>query len=425
MSSTSSKPVLWALVDCQSFYCSCEMLFRPDLAGKPVVILSNNDGCLVSLTPEAKALGFKMGEPYFKVAGLLKRAGATVFSSNYTLYADLSRRVMATMNSLAPETEQYSIDEAFIPFSEAMAAQAESVGWAIHDRVRQWTGIPVRVGIGPTKTLAKLANHWANKKTRVFQLKTGSKELEKILEETPVGDIWGIGRKLSARLRDHGIVHARQLRELDDQTAQKLLNILGQRTILELRGIQCLEEETAAPRKTLLNSRSFSRPVTEKEELREALAYHCSVAGERLRAEGLAAGSLSIYLSTSWHINDSFQTGAAIDLGGYTDDTLAFIRASYEALERCFRPGPKYMKAGILLMDLGDPNRRPAGLFEAPKDERRRNLMSAVDEINAKFGRGAARFVAQGEPDASWHMKRNMKSGRLTTSWDELPSVKS
>ena len=424
MSSTSSKPVLWALVDSESFYCSCEKLFRPDLAGKPVVVLSNNDGCLVSLTPEAKALGFKMGEPYFKVAGLLKKAGAAVFSSNYTLYADLSRRVMATMNSLVQEVSQYSIDEAFIPFSPAMAAQAESVGWAIHDRVRQWTGIPVRVGIGPTKTLAKLANHWAKKNSRVFQLELDSGKLENILGETPVGDIWGIGRKLSVRLRERGIANARQLREMDDQTAKKLLNILGQRTMLELRGIQCLEEEPPAARKTLFNSRSFGRPVTQKEELKEALAYHCSIAGERLRAEGLTAASLSIYLATSWHIDDSFQTGASIELGGRTDDTQAFIRAANEALERCFRPGPKYMKAGILLMDLGDPKRRATGLFEPPQDERRRNLMSAVDEINAKFGRGTTRFAAQGEPDASWHMKRNLKSRNYTTDWEELAEVK-
>jgi len=170
MSCTNSKHALWALVDCESFYCSCERLFRPDLADKPVVVLSNNDGCLVSLTQEAKALGFRGGEPYFKVAEALKQAGAAVFSSNYTLYADLSRRVMAAMASVVPEVDQYSIDEAFLPFSPALAAQADEVGWQLHDRVRRWTGIPVRVGIGPTRTLAKMANHWAKRISRVLRL---------------------------------------------------------------------------------------------------------------------------------------------------------------------------------------------------------------------------------------------------------------
>ena len=424
MSSTNSKPALWALVDCESFYCSCEKLFRPDLAGKPVVVLSNNDGCLVSMTSEAKALGLKGGTPYFKAAESLNKAGAAVFSSNYTLYADLSRRVMATMASLISEIEQYSIDEAFLPFPPALAAQAEEVGWRLHDRVSQWTGIPVRVGIGPTKTLAKLANRWAKKISRVLRVELGSGQLEDMLERTPVGGIWGIGRKLSAKLEKHGISRASQLRDMDEKKAHKYLNILGRRTILELRGIQCLEEEAPAARKTLFNSRSFGRPVTAKEELKEALSYHCSIAGERLRAEGLATGGLSIYLATSWHIEDSFQTGATINLGRPTDDTLDFIRAAHQALEQCFRQGPQYMKAGVLLLDL-TPKGRCEDLFEPPPDSAHRNLMAALDEINAKYGRGMARFAAQGEPGAAWHMKRNMKSGRLTTSWDELPSVKS
>ena len=389
-----------------------------------MVVLSNNDCCLVSMTSEAKALGLKGGAPFFQAADRLKKAGAAVFSSNYTLYADLSRRVMATMASLIPEIEQYSIDEAFLPFSPALAAQAEEVGWRLHDRVSQWTGIPVRVGIGPTKTLAKLANRWAKKISRVLRVELGSAQLEDILERTPVGDIWGVGRRLSAKLEKHGISKASQLRDMDDKTAHKFLNILGRRTILELRGNQCLEEEAPAARKTLYNSRSFGRPVTAKEELKEALSYHCSIAGERLRAEDLAAGGLSIYLSTSWNIEDSFQTGATINFGRPTDDTLDFIRAANQALEQCFRPGPQYMKAGVLLLDLATKGQRE-NLFEPPPDSAPRNLMGALDEINAKYGRGMARFAALGEPDASWHMKRNMKSGRLTTSWEELPSVKS
>ena len=423
MSSTNSKPALWALVDCQSFYASCERLFRPDLAHKPVVVLSNNDGCLVSMTSEVKALGLKGGTPYFKVADILRKAGAAVFSSNYTLYADISHRVMTTMASLVPEIEQYSIDEAFLPFHPALAAQAEEVGWRLHDRVSQWTGIPVRVGIGPTKTLAKLANRWAGKISRVLLVELGSGQLEEMLEKTPVGDIWGIGRRIAAKLEVQGITKARQLRDLDDKRAKKVLNILGQRMIMELRGLQCVAEERLEGRKTLYNSRSFGRPVTEKEELKEALGYHSSIAGERLRAEGLAAGGLSIYLATSWNIKDSFQTRAAVNFGRSTDNTRDFILAAHQALEQCFRPGLKYAKAGVMLLDLA-PKGRNENLFEPPPGEAPRNLMAALDEINAKYGRGMARFAAQGEPKAAWHMKQNLKSGRLTTSWEELPAVK-
>jgi len=423
MSSTNFKPTLWALVDCESFYCSCERLFRPDLADKPVVVLSNNDGCLVSLTQEAKALGFRGGEPFFKVAESLKQAGVAVFSSNYTLYADLSRRVMAAMASVVPEVDQYSIDEAFLPFSPALAAQADEVGWQIHDRVRRWTGIPVRVGIGPTRTLAKMANHWAKRISRVLRLEAGSDQLDSLLRQTPVQDVWGIGRRLSAKLSEKGITTAWHLRELKPKDARKLLNILGQRMILELQGQPCLEEIPTV-RKTLFNSRSFGQPVTMKDDLREALAFHCEVAGARLRSEGLAAGGLSIYIATSWHIQESFQTGATINLERPTDDTLTFIRAAHQALEQCFRPGPKYMKAGILLLDLSPPGQKES-LFDQPPDADRQRLMGALDEINAKYGRGTAHFAGQGEDEASWHMKRSRKSGHLTTSWDELAKVNS
>jgi DNA polymerase V len=220
-------------------------------------------------------------------------------------------------------------------------------------------------------------------------------------------------------LGEKGITTAWHLHELNPKAAPKVLNILGRRTLLELQGKQSLEG-TPSPRKTLFNSRSFGQPVTTKEELREALAYHCGVAGERLRAEGLAAGGLSIYISTSWYVKDSFQTGGAVDLGRPTDDTLAFIRAAHQALEQSFRPGPKYMKAGVMLLDLAPKGQN---LFDTPPALGRPNLMTALDEINAKYGSGTARFAAQGEPEASWHMKRSLKSGHLTTSWDELAKV--
>ncbi|MDR0620615.1 MAG: Y-family DNA polymerase, partial [Deltaproteobacteria bacterium] len=287
------EPELWALVDCACFYCSCERIFRPDLADRPVVVLSNNDGCVVAITPEAKALGFKRGEVFFKSQERLLEAGVAVFSSNYALYGDISRRVAMTMESLVPELVQYSIDEAFIPFRGALAAQAESVGEALLKRVGQWVGVPVRVGLGPTRTLAKLANHWAKIRGPVLKLDLGSDLLEDILEKTPVGDVWGVGYRLPGRLAKLGLKTARDLRDMDPNQAARLFSVTLERTVLELGGYQCVENDLSpVPRRTMVSSRSFAKAVTRLEDLAEALAHHCAVAGEKMRKEGLLAGTV-------------------------------------------------------------------------------------------------------------------------------------
>ena len=419
---------MWGLVDCNSFYCSCERVFRPDLNGKPVVVLSNNDGCLIALTPEAKALGYKMGETYFQVAHKLRQDGVAVFSSNYTLYGDLSARVMATMETLVP-IEQYSIDEAFVPFSPAMAAQAEEVGWAVHDRIPQWTGVPVRVGIGETRTLAKLANHWAKKITRVLRLQAGTPETEKLLEQTPTRDVWGIGRRQSAKLEQMGIVNARQLRDMDPARALKLLTVVGQRTVLELRGFQCImQDEVPAPRKTLINSRSFGRRVTKKEDLFDAMAMHCATSGERMRAEGLEASGLAVHMETSRHGEKPYcclSTNVHIPVP--TNNTGTLIHAAREALEKCYRPGHDFMKGGIMLFDIVEQGARQLTLMEAcprPEDTKQKAIMQAMDTINDRFGRGTLRPAAQGAAKAFWHMQRKKMSGAYTTRWEELPKVR-
>jgi DNA polymerase V len=233
------------------------------LENKPVAVLSNNDGCIVALSPEAKALGFKGGEVFFKIDKKLEKAGVAVFSSNYSLYGDISRRVMMTMETVVPEIFQYSIDEAFVPILESESAKVCEMGWELHDRVKRWVGVPVRVGIGPTRTLAKLANHWAKKKSRVFQLTLDSPELEDILEKTNVSDIWGIGRRYSQKLEDLGIKTARALRDMELPLAKKLLTVMGQKTVLELRGSQCFVDDlNPPPRKSLVSSRSFGKKVT-------------------------------------------------------------------------------------------------------------------------------------------------------------------
>lgn len=295
----SEKPVLWGLVDCNSFYCNAERLFRPDLRNKPVVVLSNNDGCIIARSDESKALGYQMGDVYYQLKDKLKRDGVTAFSSNYTLYGDISRRVMGTIGSVVP-VDQYSIDETFVPFGPAMAVQAEEVGWTLHDRVARDVGMPVRVGIGATRTLSKLANHWAKKISRVLYLELGSEKLEQVLEETPCIDVWGIGRRQSAKLARSGIHNARQLRDMDLDKALRLLTVVGQRTVYELRGHQCImDDDIPVPRKTLVSSRSFGRRVRRKEDLAEALAMHATIAGERLRKENIVASSIQVWAETS------------------------------------------------------------------------------------------------------------------------------
>ena len=428
MFSTRSKPILWGLADCNSFYCSCERLFRPDLEGKPVVVLSNNDGCLIALTPEAKALGFKMGDVYFQVKHRLEMLGVTAFSSNYTLYGDISNRVMQTLETLVP-IEQYSIDESFIPFFPATAVQAMDVGWAIHDRVKQWVGVPVRVGIAPTRTLAKLANLWAKKRTRVFKLDLGSKELEDVLEATPTGDIWGIGRRQSAKLEKVGIRNARQLRDMDTERALKMLTVVGQRTVLELRGFQCIMEDQApVPRKTLINSRSFGRKVTTKDDLAQAMTMHCTIAGERLRLEKMEAAGICVHMQTSMHTEEPyFSTSASVNIPIPTNITGILIKAAMEALDKCFQPGHGYMKGGILLYDLQEEGSRQMTLMEAvadSKQEQQTKLMKALDKVNDRYGRDTLKYLAQGPVKAHWHMTRNLLSGAFTTKWAQLAEVK-
>lgn len=428
MPSTRSEAPLWALVDCNCFYCSCERLFRPDLADRPVVVLSNNDGCLIALSPEAKALGFTMGEVYFQARPRLERTKTAVFSSNYTLYGDISSRVMRALGTLAP-LEPYSIDEAFAYLSSSRARNAEALGWAMRDRVRQWVGMPTRVGIGQTKTLAKLANYWAKRTSPVLLLRVGSRELEDILEQTAVVEIWGIGRGQAERLKRRGIRNARQLRDLDPDRALKILTVVGQRTVLELRGFPCILENSApVSRKSLINSRSFGRSVTRKEDLAEALAMHCAIAGERLRAENLEASTLCVHIKTSRHAQKPyFSAGAAVILPFPTNLTDELIKAAKEALDKCYEPGHKYMKGGICLYDIVDANMRQLTLLEACSEPLRKNkakLMQAMDRINGKFGRDTVRYLAQGASGAFWHMQRNKMSPAFTTRWEDLPKAK-
>jgi DNA polymerase V len=415
-------------VDCNTFYCSCERLFRPDLAGKPVAVLSNNDGCVVAITPEAKALGFRGGDLFFKREEEFRKAGVAVFSSNYALYGDVSRRVMLAMESVIPEICQYSIDESFIPLRGGDALRALDVCQAVHDRVAAWVGVPVRAGIGATRTLAKLSNHWAKRIARVLHLELGSARLEECLDATPPEDVWGIGRRGAAKLLRAGVDSARKLRDMDPAAARRLLTVQGQRTVMELRGVQCMTQDLEPqPRQTLVSTRSFGRKVETLADLREAVAWHAANAAARLRREGLLARGVSVFLDTGYHVDVPFHTGASASLPAPSSSTPQLAAAAAAALKACFRAGPRYAKCGVMLYEIVSRDEAAAargGLFRDEPDPRSDTLMRAVDAINAKHGKGSIRMLSEGRPDPFWAMRRERLSPVSTTDWGGLPCVK-
>ncbi len=424
-----AKPVpLWALVDCNNFYASCETVFRPDLAGRPVVVLSNNDGMIIARSKEAKALGLKMGDVEFKVRDFLEKHHVAVFSSNYALYGDISNRVMRTMETVCPAIDQYSIDEAFVPFDRTLSAQAEDVAWELRKRVLQATGITVSVGVAPTRTLAKVANHLAKKGSGVVVLDDMDK-VPSVLSEIPVEEVWGIGRRQALKLRTEDVWTAQALAEMDDGWLRRHLTVVGWRTALELRGIQAIMTDDAPmPRKTLVSSRSFGEKIGEMQTLGHAVASFTARAAERLRKEGLFACGIAVRIQTS-----PFHEGEQHDAGGQhiftegTSDTRLLQESASMLLRRLYKSGPKYARAGVMLFELTDRHHRQATLLPVRTEEeekRQAKLMAAMDEINAKFGRGKLRLGSQGLDDAAWEMRQGHRSPRYTTRWEELPVVK-
>ncbi|MCL1985549.1 MAG: Y-family DNA polymerase, partial [Betaproteobacteria bacterium] len=388
------------------------------------------DGCVVARSNEAKVLGIGMGEPEFKVRHLLKRHNVAVFSSNYALYGDISNRVMLTLESLVSEVEQYSIDEAFVPLPGALAVNADELAWALRERVRKWTGILASVGVGSTRTLAKLASEIAKKNKGVHRLDAGAAATEKILSITPIEDIWGIGWRSAEKLRLRSIGTAKDLRDADESIVKKLLSITGLKTAMELRGIPCIKHsEAPAPRRTMVSSRSFGERITEKQHLAEALAMHATLAGERLRREKQEASGITIHIRTARYGHGPFYDKAAeINFPSPTANTRDFIKATRQGLDTIFQQGFLYAKAGIMLFDLVERHRRRQGslldmLAPGERKEKDKKLMAALDSVNKKFGRGSIRFAAEGQADAPWHTKHTHRSPRYTSAWDDLPIV--
>ena len=416
-----------ALVDCVSFYASCERVFRPDLKERPVVVLSNNDGCVIARSIEAKKMGIKMGVPWFKVKDGYIRKGGIVFSSNFAFYGDMSRRVMNILDSISPKTEVYSIDEAFLDFSGTEKnVGCFNFGLQLKNTVGRWTGIPVRVGIGSTKTLAKIASYQIKKrniKSRVLAL-DNQKDINQALEATPVGEIWGVGRRLNRKLSMAGINNALQLSYAPPQDIRKRFSIVLERTVRELNGERCLEIEDVSPtKKQIVVSRSFAKKITNLEVLNTVINDYVVRAAEKLRSEKQKSSTISVFIRTSpFDTDQSYRAIRSYSFTYPTDDTRDFLYAVRKTLAKIYKPNYRYSKAGIMLSSFSDIGYVQNSLFrESHTYKMNSRLMKVIDELNLNQKQIyiASQNIGRFKP-----IQRNMISPKYTTSWVDLPVVR-
>ncbi|MET1310113.1 translesion error-prone DNA polymerase V subunit UmuC [Vibrio parahaemolyticus] len=416
-------------MDCNNFYASCEKLFRPDLKDTPVVVLSNNDGCVVARSREAKLLGIKMGVPVFQIKAEMQRHGILAFSSNYALYADLSSRVMRTLEEMAPRVEVYSIDEAFLDLTGIESAiSLVEFGQQVRERIGHWIGITVCVGIAPTKTLAKLANHAAKKypATQGVVDLTNPDRQRRLLALVPVDDVWGVGRRLSKRLNALGITTALDLANASPRAIRDQFSVVLERTVRELNGESCIELEEIPPtKKQIVCSRSFGAKVTHFEFLREAICEYATRATEKLRKEQQQAKVMTVFIRTSPFKDNEpqYSNSASGELLIPSCDTRDFIELANHLLKRIWKDGFRYAKAGVMLSDFYDSGMFQPGLFDdVSTRSNSQQLMSVLDTIN-QSGAGKVFFAGQGTKK-DWSMKREHLSPAYTTHWDQLPRVK-
>jgi DNA polymerase V len=415
----------YLMVDCNNFYASCERVFNPSLAGKPVVVLSNNDGCVIARSNEAKALGIAMGEPAYKREEFFTRSGVHVFSSNYALYGDMSARVMRILAGFSAETEVYSIDECFLLLRGLDTPSLLRTAHEIRRTVRQWTGIPVCVGIARTKTLAKIANRLAKKDGDGVRVLENEYDIERVLGGLETGDIWGIGRRSARRLGDCGVHSALDLKGRDDDWVRRHLTVTGLRTVLELRQIPCIAlEDAPPPARSLVCSRSFGTRIESLASLEEAVSAYVQRAGEKLRRKGLVAGAVQVFLETNrFQPGPQYAGSRCRALPAPTADTLALHGPALEILRDIHKPGYRYQKAGVILLDLSPASGRQLSFLEPHGEEKvkREALMRVMDRINTAHGRGTLTLAASGLGKKEWHMRQECRSPSYTTSWNELP----
>ena len=424
MSSTQYTKKI-ALIDCNSFYVSCERLFNPKIRKKPVVVLSNNDGCIISRSNEAKALGIKMGEPYFKAKDIIVKNNVQVFSSNYSLYGDISRSVMRTLKRFNSEIEVYSIDEAFLDLSNFSDDEIESVGIEIRSIILQWTGIPTSIGIAKTKTLSKIANHIAKKEKSGVVSLIGIEDIDPILEKVEIGDVWGVGRQLTKFYIKNDIYNAKQLKNISNTWIKKSSNVLSSRTAMELRGISCIDLEIQdSKRKSCVVSRSFGKKVETFQELKESVTNYCLNASEKIRSESLIAKSVTVFLRTSPFQNRGiyYSNSKTIDFPIATDNSIEIVKAAINGLKDIFKRGYKYQKVGVMLSGLSNLENKN-NLFSSSKDEKIKSLMRSIDSTNCRYGRSAL-SLASGGVNKKWNMRRKHSSKIDTVDFRCLPTIK-
>jgi DNA polymerase V len=419
----------FALVDCNNFYVSCERVFAPKLVDKPVVVLSNNDGCVIARSNEAKALNIPMGAPTFKFKAFFNQHKVRVFSSNYSLYGDMSSRVMATLENFCPDIEIYSIDESFLFFKSTDPAKLLDIGRAIRKTVFAWTGIPVSVGFARTKTLAKVGNRLAKKDpgTNGICVLDTPIQVRDGLSRTEIGDIWGIGRRYEKFLRSKHIQTASDLIAMSHTWIQRHLKITGLHTVLELGQIPCIPlEQASPPSKSLVCSRSFGTGVNDLESLQEALASYVVRAGEKLRRKNLTAGCVHVFLATNrFRSEPQYTESACLTLMPATSYTPIIQSKARAILEKIYRPGYTFQKVGVMLTDFATPSSRQRSFFDPSPQEKYRNqsLMSVMDSINNQYGSTTVIPASAGLGHKKWHMRRKFLSKRYTTSWAELVEV--
>jgi DNA polymerase V len=418
---------IFALVDCNNFYCSCERVFNPKLENRPMVVLSNNDGCVVARSNEAKALGIKMGEPAFKLQSFIREYNVAVFSSNYALYGDMSQRVMQCLSQFTPLIEVYSVDEAFLDLTGFENQDLTEYALRIQRIVKQWTGIPVSIGISTTKTLAKVANRLAKKsaKTKGVLNLVNSPYIDVALERTEVADVWGVGSSFDKMLQASGVKNAKQLKDADEKWIRQERGIEGLRTVLELRGVSCIPlEEMPKSAKSTAVTRSFGQAVETLAELQEALSFFASRAAYKLRQKKLEAASMVVFFQTGFYDHQPFRRwSTTVNFFEATSDSRELVASARKVADQLFESGYKLKKAGVVLLGLTPENERQLSLFPQADKERSQAVMQVMDRINSRYGNQAIHLAAVGT-SKKWQTRAEKLSPRYTTNWNDLPLVK-
>ena len=415
-----------ALIDCNNFYASCERIFNPRLIGKPIVVLSNNDGCIITRSAEAKELGIKMGEPYFKAKKIIDKNNVRVFSSNYSLYGDISQRVMETLARFASDVEIYSIDEAFLGLNGFENYELSKYCKYIRRTIKQWVGIPVSIGVSTTKTLSKIANNLAKKNKEydgVCILKSWF-DINEALKLTSIEDVWGIGRRLSVFLKKYKINTAYDFTQLDKGWIRKNMGVVGEKTFLELCGVSCIELELIpSDKKSCCVSRSFSKPVEKIDDLEESVSSYGTRVAEKIREEGLVAESMSIFVLTNYfnRKEKQYSNSIKLQLPYPTNNSIKIVKRALEGIKKIYREGYRYKKAGVILYGLTKA-KQTRGLLDYDR-ESSDSIMNTLDRINERYGSSTIRLASEGV-DKSWSMRRESVSPCYTTRFDDLVEAK-